>query len=490
MSFLKNLLYQNLTNIKIDIKNKNIGVSFSGGADSTALFFCLLELKKEINFEISVFHLNHLIREESLQEELYIKNLLDNLKINYLILRFDCKKYKINSNESLEMIGRKVRYENIFDFMRIFNIDYLFTAHHLDDQCETVLMRLFKGTGLNGITGIKKIRDDKIIRPFYNIEKKEIYRYLEDNKIFYFEDKTNFDINYERNYIRNVLLKNIGDRFKNYKIHISNFVDIVEEVNQYFIKKLSSKIELIKNRSFIEIDELIRLEKIEFYFLIINIIKNKRDKESVTRSIIDSIEKLLSNYLKNKNIGKKIVYSDKKIIIFYSLGNIYFYERMFYLKLLNSIPNYCKNLNLGENEFFYYYLYYKEEKIDSKEILNLKDSFFIDKEKVNGILVVDLWREGDYIFYDFDKKKKLKKIFNEFKIPWFLRKFVLVIKKLDKNKDIKKNKELNKKENVIKEEIVGFYFNKRYFLSKKFYVDNKTKFVIKIDIKEGINFYG
>ena len=177
MSYLKNLLCQNLNNLNIDIKGKNIGIALSGGADSTALFFCLLKLKKEIEFNLSVFHLNHLIREESFEEEQFIIRLLNNENVNYLILRENCKKLKEKTNKSLEMVAREVRYRGIEEFIKIFNIDYFFTAHHLDDQCETFILRLVKGVGLSGATGIKKLRG-KIVRPFYNVEKSIIYNFL------------------------------------------------------------------------------------------------------------------------------------------------------------------------------------------------------------------------------------------------------------------------------------------------------------------------
>lgn len=497
MSYLKNLLCQNLTDLNIDIKDKNIGISLSGGADSTALFFCLLELKKDINFEISIFHLNHLIRNESFEEEEFIKNLAQFYNLNYLIVRFDCLKYKKKSKESLEMLARRIRYEYISEFIRIYNINYFFTAHHLDDQCETILMRLFKGTGLFGITGINKIRG-KIVRPFFNLEKRIIYDYLKENNIKYFEDRTNYDINYERNFLRNIVLRDIEKKFKNYRYHILNFVELLTKVNEYVFINLNKKIDLNNINNFIEISELNKLEEVEKYYFIYYIIKKKLSKENLNKAIFQNIFNFLNEYERNNK--NKIIYEDKILIIIHSYGKIYFYKREFLFNIIKKIPSNFLKINIGENRFFYYNLYCEKKNLEnlfnnyeiSKNSLN--KCFYIDKDKIDGILVVDLWKEGDYIYYDKNKKKKLKKVFIEKKIPSFLRKFILTIKIIKgeyPNNIIISNLEDPKFRNFRKNfEVIGFYFDKKYYLSKNYYINNKSKNILKIDVKEGINFYG
>jgi len=478
MSYLKNLLCQNLNNLNIDIKGKNIGIALSGGADSTALFFCLLKLKKEIEFNLSVFHLNHLIREESFEEEQFIIRLLNNENVNYLILMENCKKLKEKTNKSLEMVAREVRYRGIEEFIKIFNIDYFFTAHHLDDQCETFILRLVKGVGLSGATGIKKLRG-KIVRPFYNVEKSIIYNFLRENNIKFFEDKTNYETDYERNYIRHKILPLFETRFPKYRKHINEFINSLSEIKFYIEKNIKNKINIDKN-NFFKLQDFFLLEDIEKKYLIEYILKNKCEQENILKITIDSIIERIKRLNYKKNKGKAILYRSKYSILFYSSNKVYFYKRSFFENILKKIPKSGIKINIGEITYFYYILNCWEIKNDKKNIEkldnieSLKNAFFIDKSKLSGRLEITLWKDGYFINYDINKKKKVKKLLSELKIPWFLRKFVLVLKD----------------DGLDEKEVIGIYFNKIFYLSKRYYINSDTNIYIKIEIKEGLNFYG
>ncbi len=181
--------------IKLDINTKKNLLAFSGGLDSTALFYMLL--KNNITFDIIM--INYGLREQSEDEVKYAKELAKKFKKTIYIENFP-KKTKFS-----QKIGRDFRYNFFQQICKKFYYDSVITAHHLNDRLEWFMMQLSKGAGISELMSMQKsYQKDKIfyLKPLLNTTKDELKEFLKKKSIRYFEDISNHDISYKRNYIR------------------------------------------------------------------------------------------------------------------------------------------------------------------------------------------------------------------------------------------------------------------------------------------------
>ncbi len=181
-------------------KGDKILLSLSAGKDSIFMLDQLNQLKEIIGFEIGAFHLNHLMRgEDSDLDEKFISDAAENKKIRFFSERFDFKKDKAKA--SFEERAREVRYNLLNGIAEKYGYNKIATAHTQSDNIETVLMRIFTGTGVFGLKGITALNGN-IIRPLIFLKSDEIINYLNLKKISWREDLSNSDMNYLRNYFR------------------------------------------------------------------------------------------------------------------------------------------------------------------------------------------------------------------------------------------------------------------------------------------------
>jgi len=218
--------------IKIDdevleeLREKKNLLAFSGGIDSSALFFLLRE--EGIDFDISL--VNYQTRKESLLEEEYAKSLAK--KHNILAHTIKAPKFKNN----FEKRARDFRYSFFESLIKKYRYNNLITAHQLNDQLEWFLMRLTKGAGfieLLGFSTITKRENFNIIRPLLNISKDELLNYLNKNGYKYFIDKSNSDIKYERNYFRAKFSNSLIDEYRD---GIKRSFEYMQKDKEVFLK--------------------------------------------------------------------------------------------------------------------------------------------------------------------------------------------------------------------------------------------------------------
>jgi len=180
---------------------KKIAVAVSGGADSMALAILMLEFTKHLDIDLYAFTVDHGLRKSSKKEAIYVNKILTKLGYVHRTLIWVGKK----PTTKIEEVARAKRYELIFKACKELGIEYLATAHHKDDQIETLLMRFFKGSGADGLCGIPSMREEdgiKIIRPLLYLSKKEIKDICKLHKIKWKEDESNKDDKFMRNKIR------------------------------------------------------------------------------------------------------------------------------------------------------------------------------------------------------------------------------------------------------------------------------------------------
>lgn len=197
------------------IENEDkVVIGISGGPDSVCLLHILYRLKEIMNIDVYAAHLNHQIRGlEAQKDALYISQLCEELGITYFVKSIDVPTYCKENGLSIEEGARKLRYE-MFEEIRIkTHSNKIAIGHNLNDQSETVLMRMMRGTGLQGLRGIEHVRDNKIIRPILDIERTEIEMYCEEYDLKPRIDQTNLESIYTRNKIRLELIPYMSDNF-------------------------------------------------------------------------------------------------------------------------------------------------------------------------------------------------------------------------------------------------------------------------------------
>lgn len=194
------------------LKQKKLFLAVSGGLDSMVL----LHLFKQLNYEITVLHCNFQLRGlESFGDQEFIQNYCDKNNIKIFTTQFDTQAFAEDYKLSIQVAARELRYSWFYELLEEKHFDYLLTAHHADDNLETFIINLTRGTGLDGLTGIPE-QNDKIIRPLLPFSREEILKYAQENNIEWREDSSNASTKYVRNKIRHDLvpvLKQINPNF-------------------------------------------------------------------------------------------------------------------------------------------------------------------------------------------------------------------------------------------------------------------------------------
>jgi len=248
--------------------NDKLLLGISGGPDSLTMLDLFNKIKDEYNLKIVVFHLNHLFREEAADEADFVKRICEERNIDYVIKRFDVPAYVKENNLSPEEGAREVRFKYLKKIYDDKNIDKVCLAHNKDDNIETILFNIFRGSGTRGLIGIKNSIDlfgMKIIHPLLVYYRSEIMDYCKINDLSPVFDPSNDSNLYSRNRIRNNILPMIEDQInpnvKNSLIRLSNVItedyDFIDNHAQDSFKEILLK----KNgdRYIFKLDEMKKL---------------------------------------------------------------------------------------------------------------------------------------------------------------------------------------------------------------------------------------
>ena len=200
-------------------------IAVSGGIDSMVL----LDLFLAAGYEIGIAHCNFKLRgKESDGDESFVKKKAHDLGVPFFVERFRTNKFSKDHGMSVQMAARELRYEWFGKIRQENRYDYIATAHHLNDDIETSLFNLFKGTGLQGLTGIP-VRNNHVIRPLLFASKAMIMDYAQEKNISFREDQSNLELKYRRNLIRNKI------------------IPLIEEINPGFISTMSTTLERLND---------------------------------------------------------------------------------------------------------------------------------------------------------------------------------------------------------------------------------------------------
>lgn len=210
-----------------------IGVGVSGGIDSMCLLHFLNANKEALDIDVVAIHINHGIREESDDEARFVVQKCKEMGVRVYKFTIDAPKIAKERKLSLETAARDGRYGVFEALVKKDIVDKVALAHHQSDQAETILMHIFRGCGVSGARGMEPIRDKIYIRPMLPVSKEDISNYANMNNIEYVEDASNKDTSYTRNYLRNVVMKDILKKWPNAIEAINNFANAVSEDDDY-----------------------------------------------------------------------------------------------------------------------------------------------------------------------------------------------------------------------------------------------------------------
>ena len=267
---LKNDLTENVRETiakeELIVSGDRVILALSGGPDSVCLFYVLLSLSKEMAFELNAVHVNHMLRGEDSEGDCeYVRNLCRENNITLDVIEVDVNKLAEEKNLTVEEAGRQTRYNAFDKIANNIEVDQgaskysikIATAHNLNDQIETLLMRIIRGTGPAGLAGIPLRRVDEegfeIIRPLLKTDREKIEEFLKQNNIEPRIDKSNSDTKYFRNKIRHKLLPILKEEFGDSTFDsIQRLSRIADEEKDFFDAIVAETIE--NNCEFIEAD--------------------------------------------------------------------------------------------------------------------------------------------------------------------------------------------------------------------------------------------
>lgn len=375
--------------------NQNIVIGVSAGPDS----MCLLNIMEQKTNNIIVCHINHNVRKESKKEEEFLKKYCKNHNLIFECMTID--KYEENNFENE---ARKKRYLFYEEILKKYNAHYLFLAHHGDDLIETVLMKIVRGSNIEGYSGIKEIstlKKYKIIRPLLSYTKEEILEYNKSNKIPYFIDTSNTNTKYTRNRYRKNILPTLKKEDKDVHKKFLKYSKTLEEYHNYIKELVLKNINNIFKNNTIYIDELNKLDnflKKNTLYHILNFIYNN-ESNIITEKHINNIIQLINNTKPNLSLDLPL----NKILI----------------KEYNKI--YIKKKNKIITKSDYKIIFNNKITIDNLEIKQIKKDVTdgnnicrLNSKEIKLPLYFRNKKDGDFIILKgSNNKKKIKEIFIE-----------------------------------------------------------------------------
>ncbi len=222
----------------------SIVVGVSGGPDSITLLDILIKLQKEIDFKIIVAHINHMIRKEAIDDQEYVENYCKEKGLPCYVLQEKVEALAKEQKIGTEEAGRNLRYKFFNEILEKTKSNKIATAHTKNDNAETVLMNIIRGSGTAGLKGIQIKRDNKYIRPLLEINREQIEEYCKENNLQPRIDSSNMENIYTRNKIRNLLIPYIKKEFNSEIIEaIDRLSNIAKEENSYLENITNEKYE-------------------------------------------------------------------------------------------------------------------------------------------------------------------------------------------------------------------------------------------------------
>ena len=381
------------------LKEKKLLIAISGGIDSVVL----THLLSALNFNISLAHCNFNLRNtESDLDTVFVKEVAKELKIKCFTTSFETKKIAQENKESTQVAARNLRYKWFQEILEAHNFDYVLTAHHADDNLETFLINLTRGSGLDGFTGIPEINGN-IIRPLLKFSRIEILSYAKENKLSWREDKSNAATKYVRNKIRHKILPVLKEINPSLLDTFSKTLENLKESKQLIddsIEEISKKV-ILKEHGVVKfrIHEIQQLSNPKAYLY--ELLKGHNFTE------FKDIYNLLAAQSGKQVFSKThALLKDREFLILSEVAILNEQQKTQELAFHIS-EDLCKITDPIQLTF---------EKVTAQSIQN-KSTIYVSKESLTFPLIVRKWQNGDYFYPEgMQGKKKLSKYFKDEKL--------------------------------------------------------------------------
>lgn len=389
-------------------------ITVSGGLDSVVLAHLFYEAK----FEFAIAHCNFQLRgNDSNLDELFVFQLAEKYGVEFFSVKFETEKYQIEKGISVQMAARELRYEWFNEIKSKNQFDYIVTAHHANDQLETVLFNLSKGTGLRGIRGIKP-KNEFLIRPLLFATRDEILAYANDYNLQWREDCSNSSTKYKRNALRHLVvpeLKKINPSIENAVFQFTENMQQLEFLLKSQVEFWRNKI--VKTENKVTYIDLIQLEDLDYKSLMLFELLSEFGFQNVN----EIVEASLSFSGKNFYSENYHLVVDRAQLVIVEIENKDFEELEIEIKNSTYITKFGK---------------FEVEILDNfslNQIQKMNNIAYIDLSKINGKLLLRTWKQGDTIkpLGMKGKSQKVSDILINEKVPVNLKSKILILENED-----------------------------------------------------------
>ena len=397
MSLLNNFV-SNINVKNLFTKKDRLLIATSGGVDSVVLCkLCALA-----GFDFGMAHCNFQLRgADSDRDESFVKNLAAELNVPFHIVKFETKNFANANKFSTQEAARVLRYEWFEKIRAAHNYDYILTAHHADDNIETMLMSFFRGTGIKGLTGIKE-RNGKIIRPLLFVKRKELEDFLQEHQLNFVQDESNLSDDYTRNYFRNTLIPSLAKIYPDVNNILLANIERMKDVEILYQQavELQKKKLLTKNGDDIYIPVLLLQKTAAAPTVLFEIIKAYNFSAAQLPEVMALLQSESGKYIVSSS--HRILKNRKHLII----SPLRLKETSFVIIEAD-----------GKYVFANGEIIIKKTENNNQPIPADPDIAFLDASKIEYPLILRPWRLGDYFYpLGMPKKKKLSRFFIDKKL--------------------------------------------------------------------------
>lgn len=333
---LENKVLETIKKYQLIEKEDKLVIGVSGGPDSMALLHILLTLQEKEQIPsctLLVAHVNHMLRKEADEETAYVEEFCRLHQIPCFVKRAKVEELAQKAKMGTEEMGRNIRYQFFEEVREKEKAQKIVTAHHANDNAETVLMNILRGSGTAGLKGIEPIRKNEknvvFVRPLLNCTKEEIYEYCKEKNLQPKIDKSNQENVYNRNKVRNILIPFLEKEWNpNIVATLNRLSELARQENQYIERQTQKAYEdmvLEEGKDSIVLslkkwngqDFVIKSRVIRY--TINRLLGTTKDIEKIH---IEDIIKLCEN-----NVGNKYLIPNKKVKVLVNKGKIFFLEQ-------------------------------------------------------------------------------------------------------------------------------------------------------------------
>ncbi|MGZ3846285.1 MAG: tRNA lysidine(34) synthetase TilS [Flavisolibacter sp.] len=379
----------------------NFLAAVSGGIDSAVL----CELCKQSGLDFAMAHCNFQLRgEESERDEQFVQALSDKYGVQLFLKRFNTSAYAEEKKISIQEAARELRYDWFTQLRIEKGISFTVLAHHADDNIETLLMNFFRGTGLQGLTGMptEDLGSRFILRPLLELRRTEIVEFAQAHNLKWVEDSSNASSKYTRNFFRNELLPAIKNRYPAVEDNLIATIQRLKKANALYTIGLEEiKKKLCFRRGSEVLIPVLKLQKYEHTSLIYEIIKDYGFGEKQVEEVLKLAKADSGKFIENDRYQ---VIKHRNWLVIAQVNNV---------TDTIAIEKGRERVNYAGGQLHLKTISKESFRLQKKEAIAQ-----LDTRKIEYPLLLRKWKKGDYFYpLGMPKKKKLARFFIDLKLP-------------------------------------------------------------------------